>query len=69
MNRQVVHIRNATGVMVAANLLFSPLSAALAAAQQQRQAFVHPGIPLTKSDLDTLRANLDREPWLSGYAG
>ena len=30
--------------------------------------FVHPGLPLTKSDLATLKVNLDKEPWKSGYA-
>jgi len=29
--------------------------------------FVHPGIPLTTSDLEALKANLNREPWKSGY--
>ena len=31
-------------------------------------AFTHPGIPLTTSDLDTIQANLNVEPWKSGYA-
>lgn len=31
-------------------------------------AFVHPGLPLTKSDLDTIAAHLNTEPWKSGYA-
>ncbi|MDF3056574.1 MAG: coagulation factor 5/8 type domain protein [Rariglobus sp.] len=33
-------------------------------------AYVHPGAPLTLSDLQTLKANVDnnREPWKSGYA-
>lgn len=30
--------------------------------------FVHPCIPLTIKDLDTIKASLDREPWKSGYA-
>ncbi len=29
--------------------------------------FVHPCIPLTIKDLDTIKACLDREPWKSGY--
>ena len=32
------------------------------------RAFTHPGIPLTTQDLDTVKANLNREPWKSGYA-
>ncbi|BCU79789.1 RICIN domain-containing protein [Luteolibacter sp. LG18] len=31
-------------------------------------AFTHPGIPLTVDDLNTLKANLNTEPWKSGYA-
>jgi len=31
-------------------------------------AFTHPGIPLTTQDLDTVKANLNVEPWKSGYA-
>jgi hypothetical protein len=36
----------------------------------QAQGFVHPGAPLTLSDLQALKANVDnnREPWKSGYA-
>lgn len=33
----------------------------------QAQTFVHPGIPFTRSDLDQLKANITKEPWLSGY--
>ena len=32
------------------------------------RAFMHPGIPLTREDLATLKANLNTEPWKSGYA-
>jgi hypothetical protein len=37
----------------------------------QAQAYTHPGAPLSLSDLQTLKANVDqgREPWKSGYAG
>jgi len=31
-------------------------------------AYTHPGIPLTIDDLDTVSANLNNEPWKSGYA-
>jgi hypothetical protein len=36
----------------------------------QAQAYTHPGAPLSLSDLQTLKANVDqgREPWKSGYA-
>jgi len=32
------------------------------------RAFTHPGIPLTRDDLAALKANLNTEPWKSGYA-
>jgi len=32
------------------------------------RAFTHPGIPFTRDDLATLKANLGTEPWKSGYA-
>lgn len=31
------------------------------------QQFVHPGIPFTRSDLDQLKQNITREPWLTAY--
>ena len=31
------------------------------------QRFVHPSIPFTKYDLDQLKANITRDPWLTGY--
>ena len=34
----------------------------------EARAFTHPGIPLTLSDLATVKANLNKEPWKSGYA-
>ncbi len=34
----------------------------------QAQAYTHPCIPNTQEELDTIKANLDREPWKSGYA-
>ncbi len=34
----------------------------------QAQAFTHPCIPNTLEELDTIKANLDKEPWKSGYA-
>jgi len=31
--------------------------------------FVHPGVILTREDLETLKANIKREPWKSAYEG
>lgn len=31
------------------------------------QTFVHPGVAFNRADLDQLKANISREPWLSGY--
>lgn len=31
------------------------------------QQFIHPGLPFSKSDLDLLRENIKKEPWLSAY--
>src|SRR5688572_23382066 len=31
------------------------------------QRFVHPGLPFTKYDLDQLKTNITKEPWLSAY--
>jgi autotransporter-associated beta strand protein len=31
------------------------------------QTFVHPGIPFTRGDLDLLKTNITKEPWLSAY--
>jgi hypothetical protein len=39
--------------------------------QSQAQAYTHPGAPLSLSDLQILKANVDqgKEPWKAGYAG
>ena len=34
----------------------------------QAQAFTHPCIPNTLEELDTIKANLDKQPWKQGYA-
>ncbi len=34
----------------------------------QLHAYTHPCIPTTVEELDTIKANLDKEPWKSGYA-
>jgi hypothetical protein len=36
--------------------------------QPQAQAYTHPCIPNTSEELDTIKANLDQEPWKSGYS-
>ena len=36
--------------------------------QPVAHAYTHPCIPTTREELDTLKANLDKEPWKSGYA-
>ncbi|RYZ17155.1 MAG: DUF1349 domain-containing protein, partial [Myxococcaceae bacterium] len=46
------------------------LTLPLALGLSQAHAYVHPGAPLSLSDLQVLKANVDnnREPWKSGYA-
>lgn len=34
----------------------------------QLHAFTHPSIPFTTDDLNALKANLNKQPWASGYA-
>lgn len=38
------------------------------AAVPTARAFQHPGIPLTLADLSTVKSNLTKSPWSSGYA-
>src|SRR5688500_17514959 len=40
----------------------------LALGQPQARAYTHPCVPTTREELDTIKANLDKEPWKSGYA-
>jgi fibronectin type 3 domain-containing protein len=40
----------------------------LAGLSGQARAFIHPCIPATTQDLDYIKANLDQEPWKTGYA-
>ena len=40
----------------------------LALGQPLAQAYTHPSIPTTREELDTIKANLNQEPWKSGYA-
>jgi fibronectin type 3 domain-containing protein len=41
---------------------------ALVGLSAQALAFIHPCIPTTTQDLDFIKANLDKEPWKSGFA-
>ena len=36
-------------------------------AKTDAQTFVHPGLPFTLTDLNQLKSNITREPWLSAY--
>lgn len=46
----------------------APQPASLAGAMAwTRPRFVHPGVILTREDLETLKANIKREPWKSAY--
>ena len=40
----------------------------LALSQPQARAYTHPCIPSTTQDLDFIKANLNQEPWKTGYA-
>ncbi len=44
------------------------LLATLAGLSLQAYPFQHPCIPTTLQELDTIKANLDKEPWKSGFA-
>ncbi len=44
------------------------LLAALAGLSVQARAYIHPCIPTTLQELDTIKASLNREPWKTGYA-
>jgi regulation of enolase protein 1 (concanavalin A-like superfamily) len=35
--------------------------------RQQAHAYTHPCIPTTREELDTIKANLDKQPWKQGY--
>ncbi|MFT3787331.1 MAG: alginate lyase family protein [Tepidisphaeraceae bacterium] len=45
-----------------------PSVAAAVNAQASIQAFAHPGIGVSRADLDTIKANINKEPWKSGYS-
>ncbi len=50
-------------------LVLLTLTAILAAATATpARAFTHPCIPNTLEELDTIKANLDKQPWKSGFA-
>jgi autotransporter-associated beta strand protein len=48
-------------------LLMIVLANLLSSNQLKAQRFVHPGVPFTKYDLDLLKQNITREPWLTAY--
>lgn len=56
-------MKKSIAIMKTLLLLWLLLSIRTATAQQ----FVHPGIPFTRSDLDLLKENISREPWLTAY--
>ncbi len=45
------------------------LFAILVGLSAQARAFTHPCVPTTLAELDTIKANLDKQPWKSGYEG
>ena len=47
---------------------FAPSAASGTLALPASYAFVHPSIATSLEDLDTIKANLNLEPWKSGYA-
>ena len=57
-------LRKARLGWLAGSLILSSLSAAAAAAPA---VFTHPGVLLSRADLDGLKADLDKEPWKAAY--
>ncbi|WEA00040.1 cellulose binding domain-containing protein [Mucilaginibacter sp. SJ] len=55
-----------TGTYRRIRLLLFSLSV-FATMSVRAQTFVHPGVAFNRADLDQLKANISREPWLSGY--
>jgi hypothetical protein len=49
-------------------ILLAVLAALLAFMVIPARAFTHPCIPNNLQELDTIKANLDREPWKTGFA-
>ncbi|GEM_PF-5783242 len=48
--------------------LLVAVSAAVSCLEWRVQAYTHPCIPNTLEELATIKANLNQEPWKSGYA-
>jgi fibronectin type 3 domain-containing protein len=48
--------------------VFQIVAVLLGAMVAPGRAFVHPCIPSTLQELDTIKANLDKEPWKTGFA-
>ena len=49
------------------NILIAIVVSLFACNAAMAQRFVHPGIPFTKYDLNQLKTNITKEPWLSAY--
>lgn len=56
-----------TAVLLGLVALIALLTPRARAETQAPSGFVHPGIPLTRSDIAILRANLGRDPWKAGF--
>lgn len=48
-------------------LLLLLLLLVLVLGQSQVQAYTHPCVPTTREELHTIKANLNQEPWKTGY--
>ena len=49
-------------------ILYTAVAIVLGAMAIPARAYTHPCIPNTREELDTIKANLDKEPWKRGYA-
>lgn len=49
-------------------ILCTAVAIVLGAMSISARAYTHPCIPNTREELDTIKANLDKEPWKRGYA-
>ncbi|GAA3962400.1 cellulose binding domain-containing protein [Mucilaginibacter dorajii] len=59
MRKKLTHLFVAIFVVLLANTGVVSLTYA--------QTFVQPGVPFTRADLDQLKGNITKEPWLTGY--
>lgn len=65
LRRPINVLRSLQTIVLAAALV---LVALIGGPATSAHAFTHPGIPLSRDDLDTLKANLGVEPWKTAYA-